>query len=146
MVPRQQPARQPCCSVCCSQCSPLSRDWLYVCVCGRVGEGRCHVAEPNWIEKEIKWSFVGHVSCRGQIDAMMHIWAVEQMQQFQLLWGTFLEDSAECATGLGTQHTSQEHSQLGRAALCCSWYICSERSALCLFFQQCVLCMARAVW
>lgn len=24
-------------------------------------------------------------SCRGQIDAMMHIWAVEQMQQFQLL-------------------------------------------------------------
>lgn len=30
-------------------------------ICGSAVEGRCHVAEPNWIEKELKWSLVGHL-------------------------------------------------------------------------------------
>lgn len=48
-------------------------------------------------------------SCTGQIDAMMHIWAVEQMQlSFSCCKALFLEDSAECSSGLGAQHTSQE--------------------------------------
>lgn len=30
-------------------------------ICSSVVEGRWHVAEPNWIEKEIKWSLVGQL-------------------------------------------------------------------------------------
>lgn len=53
-------------------------------------------ADATWLSQiGLRRRLSGHLwvtfSCRGQIDAMMHIWAVEQMQQFQLLQGTFLE-------------------------------------------------------
>lgn len=60
MTSKPQPASVHCCSA----------QAEIGCICGSAVEGRCHVAEPNWIE-EIKWSLVGQhflqraARCRG---------------------------------------------------------------------------------
>lgn len=86
MIPRQQPA--------------ASIAAVYECVLipalpAEQGPAVC-VFVAGWDKADATWlsqiglrRLNGHLwvtfSCRGQIDAMMHIWAVEQMQQFQLL-------------------------------------------------------------
>lgn len=108
-------SRQPA-STAAACAEPSAHPWAgtaCACACGSVREGRA-----TWLSQIGLRRLNGHLwvtfSCRGQIDAMMHIWAVEQMQQFQPLWGTLLESPAGHTTGLGTQHTSQELSQPGR--------------------------------
>lgn len=132
--------------VCADPSAPRWAGTSCMCVCGRVGQGRCHVAEPNWIE-EIKWSFVGHVFLQR----------TDWCHDAHLGCGTDAAVSAAVSHfpgghcwayyGAGNPAHQPELSQLGRAALCCYWYICTERSALSCFSSS--VCMARpvsAVW
>lgn len=74
-----------------------------------------HMAEPNWIEKEIKWSLM------GQIFVQRPAWCTSGMlsicSSFRLLRGPFLEVSAELTAGLEAQRTNEELPQPG-AFLC----------------------------
>jgi len=80
-------------------------------------EGRCHVAEPNWIEKELKWSLVGHLFLLRVAQAMVHIWAVEQKQQFQTVARHF---PGGLSTVLETQHNPR--------ASCPGTFLCRKQS------------------